>query len=147
MSYIKKTLTDDEKIIIFQRTHWIFWFWPGAFVLIPLIGFLFLWPEVCLWILPIDLLLLLFFYLKYISTENVTTSKRIILKIGFIRLNTDELRNEKIENIQIEQSIIGKILGYGNLEFRGVGGSPVIFKLISNPISMKKKIENIIYKS
>ena len=81
------------------------------------------------------------------STENVATNKRVIFKIGFIRSDTDELRNENIENIQIKQSIIGRILGYGDLEFRGTGGSPVVFKTIPDPISVKKEIEHVIYGS
>lgn len=130
-SYINKTLVEGEKVILFTRMHWMFWFWPAVSLFVP----------------PLGLIVLFFAFFVYLSTENAVTNKRIILKKGFIRTNTDELRNEKIENIQIKQSIIGRIFQYGNLEFRGIGGSPVIFKKIPDPISFKKEVEKIIYKS
>ena len=153
MSYISKTLTDDEKIIIITRDHWIFWFKPGICLTILLIFWgnmswnysFFSYSSIAIFI--IFLCGVFFTFLKYISTENAATNKRVIFKTGFIRTNTDELRHEKIENIQIKQSLIGRILNYGNLEFRGTGGSPVIFKTIPNPMSIKKEIENIMYKA
>ena len=85
------------------------------------------------------------YFIRYISIENAVTNKRVILKKGFIKTNTDELRNERIENIQIKQSILGRIFCYGDLEFKGTGGSSVIFKIIGDPISIKKEIENVVF--
>ena len=165
MSYIEKTLTDNEKIIAFRRSHWISLLWP--FVLFTFLIFASLFVLYLFKNLPTDLLIvyermiifiiiasffifivtIIFTHLiKYISTEYVITNKRIIFKTGFIWTNTDELRNSQLENIQIKQSIIGRLLFYGDLEFRGTGGSPVIFKTVSNPIAFKKEIENHIYK-
>ena len=151
MSYIKKTLTAGETISVSKRYHWVFWFWPSARFTFT---FLFILWGVMAWnggvfspfvktitiLFAASLIVLLFvLFIKYISTENVATNKRVIFKMGFIRSDTDELRIENIENIQIKQSIIGRILGYGNLEFRGTGGSPVVFKTIPDPIGVKKK--------
>ena len=165
MSYIEKTLTDNEKIIAFRRSHWVSLLWP--FILFIFLISVSLFLFYLFRNLPVDLLIAyermiifiivasffifivttIFAYLiKYISTEYVITNRRIIFKTGFIWTNTDELRNSQLENIQIKQSIIGRVFFYGDLEFRGTGGSPVIFKTVSNPISFKKEIENHIYK-
>ncbi len=157
MSYVKKTLLNDEKIIVATKYHWVFWFCPVFCLTLP---FLLIICTVMAWndwtLSPFSMTLMIFFalsliilllilFIQYISIENVVTNKRVICKTGFIRTDTDELRNEKIENIQIKQSLVGRILGYGNLEFTGTGGSPVIFKLIPNPVAVKKDIENIFY--
>ncbi|MDE0119263.1 MAG: PH domain-containing protein [Bdellovibrionales bacterium] len=159
MSYIKKTLTTGETIIVSKRYHWVFWFWPLVRLIVP---FLVIICGIMAWnggvfspfVMTIIILfaasfivLLFVLFIKHISTENVATNKRVIFKRGFIRSDTDELRNENIENIQIKQSILGRILGYGNLEFGGTGGSPVVFKTIPNPIAVKKEIESMIYET
>ena len=145
MSYIKKTLTDGETIIILKRYHWFFWihpvFWSCLFFLASIIS-----EEANNLFFALGLIIILWCFVKYVCTENAVTNKRIVFKTGFIRTNTDELIVKKVENVQIQQSIIGRIFGYGNLEFRGTGGSPVIFKLIPDPISTKKEIENNVFK-
>ena len=73
------------------------------------------------------------------------TNKRVVFKTGFIKTYTNELMNEKLENIQIKQSLLGKLLGYGDLKFIGAGGSPVVFKDINNPILVKKQIEDFLF--
>ena len=158
MSYIKKTLTEDEKIIIIKKCHWIFWFSLTSLFLfvtnilssLYLLRSFFIDTEQYKIIISMCLLVpsaigLLCYLIKYKTTENAVTDRRVIFKTGFIRTDTDELRNERIENIQIRQSILGRILKYGDLEFKGTGGSPVIFKLIADPIDTKKEIENVIF--
>lgn len=158
MSYIKKTLTDGENIIISKKIHWFFWisFIP-LFLLILCVGsclfllkFLFtgggkLDMIISLCIFVPSVIGVLCYFIKYISIENMVTNKRIIFKTGFIHVDTDELRIERLENIQIKQSILGRIFRYGDLEFKGTGGSPVVFKFIANPISTKKEIENSLF--
>ena len=156
MPYVEKTLIEGEKIIAFERVHWIFWL-----SLVPMVSFVsFIVSFVFLFmslfpnrggalISSIFLLLsvigLLCYFIKYISVENVVTSERVFYKTGFIHVDTDELRNKKIENMQIKQSLMGRIIGYGDLEFRGIGGSSIIFRLIKDPIAVKKKVEKVIF--
>ena len=159
MSYIKKTLTAGENIIISKRIHWFYWisFMPFFLLFLSVSSFLFLLISIFITgdgkldaIIPLLIFLpsffgLLCYFIKYISIENVVTNKRIIFKTGFIHADTDELRIERLENIQIKQSILGRIFRYGDLEFKGTGGSPVIFKFIADPISTKKQIESSLY--
>ena len=161
MSYIKKTLTTGENIIISKRIHWFYWvsFMPFFLLVLGVSSFLFLLisiSKIGTTAVKVDIMISLFiflpsfigllcYYIKYISIENVVTNKRIIFKTGFIHADTDELRIERLENIQIKQSILGRIFRYGDLEFKGTGGSPVIFKFIANPISTKKEIETSLY--
>ena len=177
MSYIKKYLSTEEKIIVFERLHWIV-FWFPVFLIISLLSSA-LWLVQSKWIsnmysatasllssnqeetinigqiyeTRIVYLLIagavfisLKAFIKYISTEAAVTSKRVIFKTGFIRISTLEIRKEKIENIQVKQSILGRILGYGDLTFIGTGGSPVVFKIIQDPVGTKNRIDNYLFK-
>ena len=173
MGYIKKHLSSEEKIIVFERLHWIVFFYPLFLITFLLSSALFIvnanWlskiyssvtamPEnipnigdiyesrIAYFLIAVAAFIIIKAAIKFSSTEAAVTTKRVIFKTGFIRINTLELRKEKIENIQVDQSIFGRILGYGDLTFIGTGGSPVIFKMIHEPIDTKKKINDQLFK-
>ena len=157
MSYVEKTLTAEERIIIFERLHWIAFMYPLLLSLILLSQvfsvFTSNWILIEKWktcfagvLLILTAIILLKAFIRYFTTENAVTNKKVIFKTGFIKTQTNELRKEKIENIQIRQSIIGKILSYGDLTFIGTGGSPVVFQSINRPIAVKKKIESALFR-
>tara|TARA_B110000967_G_C18878931_1_gene559882 strand:+ start:249 stop:623 length:375 start_codon:yes stop_codon:yes gene_type:complete len=121
MSYIEKTISGDEKIISIFKIH--------SIIYVEYI--LFLWL-----IIPIFGLLKLFF------VEYGLTSKRVIFKSGIISRNTEEMRLSKIETVEVKQGIIGRIFGYGNVIVTGTGTSSVVLNYVSNPLSVKKKIDS-----
>ena len=158
MPYINKTLTSNEKLILLKRRHWFFWLKPFLWSMVLFIGscfyiYTYLAPKgflenikilfilISLIFLPIYLIYLV----KYYALENAVTTKRVIVKMGFVRIDTDELRNERIENIQIKQSLLGRLFSYGDLEFKGTGGTEVVFRFIANPVDTKKAIESVIF--
>ena len=170
MPYIKKTLTAGERLIILKRRHSFFWLKPflwSVVLAVAFYGFIFAFelvsPPKGLWeflkvvviysfiqapvffIWPIWLCLWLSYWFKYRSKEYAVTTKRVIVKMGFIRIDTDELRNERIENIQIKQSLLGRLFSYGDLEFKGTGGTEVVFLFIADPVDTKKAIESVIF--
>ena len=146
MSYIESTLSSDEKIVSTHIFHWIFLLTPVLFLFI---GFLTWWVQDYPfrdYVVFLNIFFVLFALkrlIDYFCTEQVFTNKRICLKVGLIRRDTNELRNDAVENIQIKQSIIGRILGFGNLMITGRGGSPVKFRFVVNPTQVKKEIEAI----
>lgn len=68
-----------------------------------------------------------FSYIRQISTELVITNQRVIAKHGWIATTSYELMMTKVEGATIEQSIPGRLLGYGTLMVKGTGGgiSPI----------------------
>ena len=66
------------------------------------------------------------------------------LKKGIISVKTDELRNVKIESVSVRQTIMGRILGYGDIIFTGSGNQQVFFYTVSNPARIKASFESII---
>ena len=155
MSYIEKTLTTDERIISSSKFHW-FYFVPSTLLSLVFISIAILiaynvplpFPLLLPFLLPPLLLLSMspFLYALIIrmTTEQVLTNKRVFIKTGFIRRDTDELSERKVETISIRQSILGRILNFGEIEFTGTGGICLKFIHVSNPTKVKKNYESLI---
>ena len=112
--------------------------------------------KVSLWsLLPLIILglILLPFYIgpifwvialiRYKTTELVITNKKIIAKFGFISRDTIELLLPKIESVQVNQSILGRIFGYGSIIASGAGNPQAPVPGISDPIEFRKKFMEI----
>ena len=77
-------------------------------------------------------------FIQQYTDEFVITNKRIIIKKGLISLWTLEMNLQKIETVNVEQSIFGRIFGYGCLTIIGTGGTREKFYLIKKPIEFRK---------
>lgn len=81
--------------------------------------------------------------LRYITTELAITNKKIIAKFGFIRRNTIEMLLPKIESIQVNQSILRRMLNYGSVIVAGAGNPQAPVPGIASPIEFRKKFMEI----
>lgn len=77
-------------------------------------------------------------FVKYRTTELAVTTRRLITKFGFISRKTVELNIHKVESIQVEQSVMGRMLDYGTLVVSGGGAPQAPIPGISNPIAFRK---------
>lgn len=118
MGYIEKHLMQDEKVVSKAKLHWIVYFGPGLVVLLA-IGLLFI--SDFSWLLRICLMLGLWLCALIWAVaidggkQYVVTTRRIIFKHGIIKRSSLELLLRKCEGIKVEQSIMGRILGYGTV--------------------------------
>ena len=141
MSYVKKNLIDGEEILYQASTHW--------FILIPsfFYGILGIFSLVFLALtaflsLPITLFFFILSFnaaLPYFVNELAMTNKRVISKKGFIRRDTSEFKLSKLETIEIKQSVLGRILGFGKIICIGTGGSETFIDNIDHPLEFRKK--------
>ena len=74
------------------------------------------------------------------ATELAVTDRRVIYKTGIFQRHSMEMNLSKVETVGVNQSILGRILGYGTVIVRGTGGSfePVAF--IGDPLSFRSHI-------
>src|SRR3979490_2865203 len=56
-----------------------------------------------------------------VTTETDVTNLRVIHKTGFIKRRSFEMSLDKVESVDVNQSILGRILNYGDVTVRGVG--------------------------
>ena len=125
-SYVEGALVKDEKIVhvghisLWSLSHLI----AIGIVSLPLFG--------------LGLIFLLMAYIKYKTTELAITSKRVIAKFGFIRRRTVELNISKVESVQVDQGILGRIFNYGTLVISGAGDPQAPIPGISEPMAFRR---------
>jgi uncharacterized membrane protein YdbT with pleckstrin-like domain len=130
MSYVNSVLQPDEKIRCISHLHWII-FIPGAsFVVLSVIVFCVglaqpeirgLWYALAALLLAFGLASLFQAWFRRVTTEIAVTNRRIIYKKGFISLQSVEMQMDKVSTVDVTQSVMGRILGYGDIEIRAVG--------------------------
>lgn len=74
---------------------------------------------------------------RYYTTELAVTNKRVIAKRGWISRNTVELLLHKVESVQVIQSAIQRVFGYGDIVISAAGEENAMISGISNPIAFR----------
>ncbi len=125
-SYVEGALVTDEKIVYLG--HISLWSLSSlialGIVLLPVFG--------------IGLIFLIKAYVKYKTTELAITTKRVIVKFGFIRRSTVEININKVESIQVDQEMLGRMFNFGTLIIAGAGNPQAPIPGISEPMEFRK---------
>jgi uncharacterized membrane protein YdbT with pleckstrin-like domain len=125
-AYVEANLLPGEVVQYEARLHWIIYV-PHVILMFVLIGFVtILAPVIARW-----------------TTEMVITNKRVIIKRGLISRQTIEMNIPKIESINVEQSIFGRMLGYGTVVVIGTGGSREHFEAVVDPLAFRRRFTAI----
>lgn len=77
-------------------------------------------------------------YVRYKTTELAITTKRVIVKHGFIRRRTVEININKVESIQVDQEVLGRMFNFGTLVIAGAGDPQAPIAGISSPMAFRK---------
>jgi len=147
MGYIDQNLMSGENVIHRTKIHWVIFLWPAIFLLIAMIGFASKSGTVGGIFIVLAILTGLRSVITYSTSEFGVTNKRILIKVGFIRRNSLEILLTKVEGIQVNQGILGRILDYGTIVVTGTGGSKQPFHKISAPLEFRKKSQEQIEKT
>jgi uncharacterized membrane protein YdbT with pleckstrin-like domain len=153
MSYVQRVLQPDETVAYSTTRHWFVYLRAGLFAIVCLallIGSRFVPPQepvaaTALLILAavVGVVALWFWLQAFIdraTTEFAVTSRRVIYKVGLIRRRTVEMNLSAVESVDVEQSILGRVLGYGHVRIIGTGGSPTPYPMISDPLAFRSHI-------
>jgi len=125
-SYVQESLVQNEHVLYRGALSK----WPYFFRIV--LGIL-LSPIV------IGIFILLGLAIKLRSTELAVTNRRVIAKFGFFRRRTFELNVDRVEAIQVDQGVWGRLLGYGTLRIAGAGNFDPIPN-VSAPMAFKKAV-------
>ena len=125
-SYVEGALVKDEKIVHIGRISlWSLSHLIGlGVILLPAFG--------------LGLIFLIMAYVRYKTTELAITSKRVIAKFGFISRRTVEININKVESIQVDQGILGRLFNYGTLLIAGAGDPQAPIAGISEPMAFRR---------
>lgn len=135
MSYVDSNLMPNETVMKRGTIHW-FIFVPGAAAL--LVG-LMIGNGFGALVALVGAAVLVRAFIIFISTELAVTNKRVIAKFGFIKRSTVELNHNKVEGLTVDQSILGRILGFGTVVVSGTGGMRAPVPAIADPLAFRKE--------
>jgi uncharacterized membrane protein YdbT with pleckstrin-like domain len=155
MSYVDRVLQPGETLLHKSKLHWL--------VYLPVLPFLAVFAlgaalylgmqsnggDAASGILPLGLMAVaavgaivtwLRAWIRRATTELAVTDRRVIFKRGLVRRHTVEMNMDKVESVDIDQSIMGRICNYGDVTVRGTGASIEPLRLIGDPLAFRSRV-------
>ena len=149
--YIDDILQPGEKVLYSTNAHWVFFLpaiagWILVAVFVVLSGMVPGGPVVAV-CLSLAAIAGVFAIYKTIAgwfhrwtTETDVTNLRVVHKTGFIKRRTFEMSLDKVESVDVNQSILGRILNYGDVTILGVGEGKETISTIASPLDFRNFI-------
>jgi uncharacterized membrane protein YdbT with pleckstrin-like domain len=151
MKYVEQVLQPGEKVVYATSLHWFIYLRAIQMVILA---------ALCLiaagivsqqyLVLAFKLVALLFglvaifsalrALIRRVTTELAVTDRRVIYKTGVFQRHSMEMNVSKVETVGVNQSILGRIFGYGTVVVRGTGGSFEPIAFIGDPLSFRSHI-------
>lgn len=165
MNYVERNLVPGETLIYQTRHHWLVLLGPLLLSLVLGIpGVLLIaesvarkngrsfipvnasvGPEVFAIIgavlLAVGVAILGYGLTKRNATEMAVTNRRVLIKTGLGSRRTLDLMLSRVESIGVEETMLGRMLGYGSVIVRGTGGTPDPFVLIAHPQEFRRAVQ------
>jgi len=149
--YIDEILQPGEKVLYSTNAHWMFYLpaigaWIAALVLLVLSRLTMNDTVVLLCLASAAVIAIFALYLTVkawfhrLTTETDVTDRRVVHKTGFIRRRTFEMALDKVESVDVYQSVMGRILNYGNVTIMGVGEGKETISTIAAPLAFRSAI-------
>ena len=145
MSYTESHLLPGETIKYRGHLHW-FPFLPAYLVVALFTGAAI--AGFAVGMLPVGIIGLavaiptfLWLYITRTSSEFSVTDKRVVIKVGFIRRRTVETMLGKVESIQVNQGVVGRLFNYGSMLVVGTGGTQDSFHNIADPLEFRRQVQ------
>jgi uncharacterized membrane protein YdbT with pleckstrin-like domain len=79
-------------------------------------------------------------FIRRATTELAITDHRIIYKTGLLSRHTLEMNRGKVESVDVDQSLLGRVLNFGTIVVRGTGGSLEPIRNIADPLTFRSRI-------
>lgn len=145
MSYIKSQLLPGEHIRYRGHLHGMIFVPAGAFAVLAVLTLVFAmqsgeWPLFYGLAVP-AVVAYLWAQILYSTSEFAVTNKRVVIKVGWLSRRTVETMLSKVEGINVEQSLLGRLLGYGSIVITGTGGTQEPFRNIGNPFEFRRQVQ------
>ena len=149
--YIDEILQPGEKVLYSTNAHWIF-FLPAIIGWVLALAFLVASAMVpagppaltCQALAAIAAIAALYktvtAWFHRFTTETDVTNMRIVHKTGFVQRQTFEMSLDKVESVDVNQSILGRIVDYGDVTILGVGKSEEKIDTVASPLKFRNSI-------
>ncbi|MFN2475274.1 MAG: PH domain-containing protein [Chthoniobacterales bacterium] len=150
--YARATLGPNETPFYRTSLHWIVF---ARFAILALLVFLFVAMPLAIGIqiltgsqigwfaLPLPAFIMLPPTLAFASSELVITDQRVLIKTGIITRQTLEMFIPRIESVAVHQALLGRMLDFGTVTIRGMGGSEEAFEAIAHPLEFRNSVQRL----
>jgi uncharacterized membrane protein YdbT with pleckstrin-like domain len=148
MRYIERILQPGERLLYSGTIHWVVYTPAIVFSLIAVAlltqvkqgsaGTAWLLGSVALW-LAAGVAFFSAWFRRW-TTEIDVTDRRVVYKRGFINRHTVEMNMDKVESVDVDQSLLGRILDYGDVTINGTGEGWETLRGIGAPIELRNQI-------
>ena len=147
MSYVSRTLGTKEKVLFLTGYHWLYWVGTGILVApvfvtaiarMPYSGFDF----VLLAFAAVPAACGLYYLVHGMALEVAVTNDRFVKKTGLVSIETEEVSLDKIEEVNVGETIIGRIFGFGTVDVHGTGAGAIHIKMIDDPVRLRREIQS-----
>jgi uncharacterized membrane protein YdbT with pleckstrin-like domain len=129
----------DDPVTYEARLHWILFAPPLAFFVGGLVAIIFN-PLAAIAFLCLSIVGMVTAYWKLLTTRIMITHRRVIYRTGYIARRTVEMNKDKIESIDVNQSILGRLLDFGSITVKGTGGGIEAIPNVSAPFSLREHV-------
>jgi uncharacterized membrane protein YdbT with pleckstrin-like domain len=153
--YLKHLLGNHEEILLVTRQHWFVWI--QAILLEGFIALIIIAADIALYYLlikdPLVFLGLILLLIPIISLARdtviwsnrkyVITSRRVIQIHGVFNKDVTDSSLEKVNDVKMDQSFIGRMFDFGDVEILTASELGVnLFKRIAEPVKFKTTMLN-----
>ncbi len=153
MGYLENLLARNERIVVVTRQHWITLLGTvlvNGFIALLLVAIAIVLAFFLPLAIPVPLVLLLYpglrvlvDWIQWWNEQYVITSRRVIQVEGVIKKNTIDSSLEKINDVRLVQSALGRMLNYGDLEILTASEIGVnVLERIADPVRFKTEMLN-----
>ncbi len=138
---MRTELKKDERILVIIRQHWIKLALPFVAWLLAAILLIWFAKTTGFVIALITALYPMYEYLKWKNNLWCVTNLRVVDESGFISRYSKESPLDKINNVEYDQSIWGRIFGYGNVDIQTAAEmGETTYTMIHHPKLLKDTI-------
>jgi uncharacterized membrane protein YdbT with pleckstrin-like domain len=150
MSYVDEHLLPGERVVYRARQHWSIFALSITLTLLAaalfaVLQLLDLWPDERIiapgLLIAVAAVLAVGPALRYIGSEYAITDKRVVVKLGLIQRESDETLLSKVEAIGVDQSVWGRMFGFGTVSIVGTGGTRETFDHIAAPLEFRRQVQ------
>ncbi len=138
--YVDSNLNPGEHVVYRATMHWIIYLPPVLMVCfgIPLID---INERFALILAAAGVFAGAAAYIRQASSEFAVTNHRVIVKTGLLARRTIEINIARVESVQVDQDIFGRLLNYGAITVIGTGGTKEPFTMIDNPQQFRRMVQ------
>jgi uncharacterized membrane protein YdbT with pleckstrin-like domain len=163
MSYLTSNLVPGEQVIYQTRLHWVVMLGnllAGSVLLAAGAGLLYYVMKQATFeiatvhvmqgtgiaLIVAGLIVILLGMARRHATEMAVTNRRVVVKTGLASRRTIEMLLNKVESIEVSETTMGRLLGYGAIVVVGTGGSTEPFRKIAHPLIFRSRLQQQIEK-